>query len=115
MPIVLDDLVIPGAMLFSATKMRSVGLLMPRWKQWKLGRCGVIRATSHYGLSTVINTIYADLPYVDVRTLVDCENNKDVEAGFPVNVRTTAYLRSVWAISDRLMGGRAGAALVRCE
>ena len=51
---------------------------------------GVIRATSHYGLSTVIQefTIYADLPYVDVRTLVDWrEQQKMLKLEFPVNVK----------------------------
>ena len=50
---------------------------------------GILRVTSRYGCSKVIQefTVYAGLPYVDVRTIVDWrEQYKALKLEFPVNV-----------------------------
>lgn len=50
---------------------------------------GIVRATSRYGRSKVIQefTLYADLPYVDIKTMIDWrEQQKALKFEFPVNV-----------------------------
>lgn len=50
---------------------------------------GVLRVTNYYGRSTVVQkfTLYAGLPYVDVKTTVDWrEQHKVLKLEFPVNV-----------------------------
>ncbi|NLK07312.1 MAG: alpha-mannosidase [Firmicutes bacterium] len=51
---------------------------------------GIIRATSHFERSRIVQefTLYVDLPYVDVKTIVDWrEKQKALKLEFPVNVR----------------------------
>lgn len=51
---------------------------------------GILRVTNHYGDSTIVQefTLYAGLPYVDVKTMVDWrEQYKALKLEFPANVK----------------------------